>query len=509
MPKYIPVIGLEIHVELKTNSKMFCACKNDPSLGKEPNSNICPVCTAQPGTLPVANQKAIEFVQMAGLALNCDLRKDSKFDRKNYFYPDIPKGYQISQYDQPLCERGYVQLEITNNQETKTKLIGITRIHLEEDTGKLVHPVKSQGDHGASPKGASYTLVDFNRAGVPLMELVTEPDIENGKEARLFCQKLQQIFRYLEISEADMEKGHMRCEVNISLYKEGEERLSGTKVEVKNINSFKFVEKSIDFEIKRQTELLDNNEEIIQETRGWSEPKGETVSQRKKESAHDYRYFPEPDIPPLKFDEAYIENLKKRLPELPEAKAKRMVEEYNLSKENVEVIVSDKDLAEFFENVVSELKEKKEAGEISSEENKLVKLAANYIVSELQKHLVKNFETVKDIKIKAENYAELIGILADGRINSSAGQTVLEEMYRTGGDPSQIIESKNLAQVSDSGELEKIVLEIIEKNPKSVEDYKAGKQNALQFLMGQVMSATKGKANPKMVMDLLREKINN
>ena len=496
--KYIPVIGMEIHVELKTESKMFCSCKNDPSLGKEPNSNICPVCTAQPGTLPVANQKAIEFVQMAGLALNCDLRHDSKFDRKNYFYPDIPKGYQISQYDQPLCEHGYVQLSIDNNQDTNTKLIGITRIHLEEDTGKLVHP-----------KGANYTLVDFNRAGVPLMELVTEPDIENGKEARIFCQKLQQIFRYLEISEADMEKGHMRCEVNISLYKEGEERLSGTKVEVKNINSFKFVEKSIDYEIKRQTEMLDNGEEIIQETRGWSEPKGETVSQRKKESAHDYRYFPEPDIPPLKFDNSYIENLKKRLPELPDVKAKRLVEEYNLSKENVEVIISDKDLAGFFEDVVSELKEKKEAGEIISEEDKFIKLASNYIVSELQKHLVKNFETIKDIKITAENYAELIGILADGKINSSAGQTVLEEMYRTGGDPSQIIESKNLAQVSDSGELEKIVLEIIAKNPKSAEDYKAGKQNALQFLMGQVMSATKGKANPKMVMDLLREKLNN
>lgn len=488
MPKYTPVIGMEIHVELKTDSKMFCACKNDPSLGKEPNSNICPVCTAQPGTLPVANQKAIEFVQMAGLALNCDLRKISKFDRKNYFYPDIPKGYQISQYDQPLCEKGWVDID--------GKLVGITRIHLEEDTGKLTHP-----------KGTDYSLVDFNRAGVPLMELVTEPDIENGKEARLFCQKLQQIFRYLGIADADMEKGHMRCEVNISLYKEGEEKLSGTKVEVKNINSFKFVEKSIDYEIKRQTELLDNGEEIIQETRGWSEPKGETVTQRKKESAHDYRYFPEPDIPPLKFEEAYIENLKRKLPELPDAKMKRLVEEYGLSKENVEVIVSDKDLAEYFENVVSELKEKKESGEIESEENKLIKLASNYIVSELQKHLVKNFETSKDIKITAENYAELIGILADGKINSSAGQKVLEEMYQTGGDPSQIIESKNLAQVSDSGELEKIVLEIIDKNPKSVEDYKAGKQNALQFLMGQVMSATKGKANPKLTIDLLKKNL--
>ncbi len=488
MAKYTPVIGMEIHVELKTESKMFCACKNDLSLGKEPNSNICPVCTAQPGTLPVANQKAIEFVQMAGLALNCDLRKISKFDRKNYFYPDIPKGYQISQYDQPLCEKGWVDID--------GKLVGITRIHLEEDTGKLTHP-----------KGADYSLVDFNRAGVPLMELVTEPDIESGKEARLFCQKLQQIFRYLEISDADMERGQMRCEVNISLYKDGEERLSGTKVEVKNINSFKFVEKSIDFEIKRQKELLENGEKIVQETRGWSEPKGETVSQRKKESAHDYRYFPEPDIPPLQFDDVYVENLKKKLPELPEAKMKRFLEEYGISKENAEMIVGDKDLAEFFENVVSELKEKKESGEIASNESKFLKLAANYIVSELQKHLVKNFESVKEIKITPENYAELIGIVADGKINSSAAQAVLEEMYQTGGDPSQIIESKNLGQVSDTGELEKVIEEVLTKNPQSVEDYKAGKQNALQFLMGQTMKETKGKANPQMVIEILTNKL--
>ncbi len=487
--KYIPVIGMEVHVELKTESKMFCSCKNDPELGKEPNSNICPVCTAQPGTLPVANEKAIEFVQKAGIALNCDLRKDSKFDRKNYFYPDIPKGYQISQYDQPLCEKGWVDIG-------KERIIGITRIHLEEDTGKLTHP-----------KGAEHSLVDFNRAGVPLMELVTEPDIENGKEARLFCQRIQQIFRYLDISDAEMEKGQMRCEVNISLHKEGEERLSGTKVEVKNISSFKFVEKSIDFEIKRQAELLDNGEEIAQETRGWNDAKGETVSQRKKESAHDYRYFPEPDIPPLKFDDNHIENLRRRLPELPDAKMKRLLEEYGINKENAEVIISDKDLANYFENVVSELREKKTSGEIESDEKKFLKLASNYIVSELQKHLVKNFEKVKDIKITAENYAELIGIVADGKINSSATQQVLEEMYRNGGDPSQIIESKNLGQMSDDSELEKIVEEVLGKNSKSVEDYRSGKDNALQFLMGQVMAATKGKANPQMVIKMLKNRL--
>ena len=493
MNKYIPVIGMEIHVELKTKSKMFCGCKNELDLDKDPNSNICPVCTAQPGTLPVANLEAIQFVQKAGLALNCNLRGDSKFDRKNYFYPDIPKGYQISQYDQPLCENGYMQLATDNQQQKK---IGITRIHMEEDTGKLIHP-----------KGAEHSLVDFNRAGVPLMELVTEPDMENGKEARLFCQKLQQIFRYLEISDADMEKGHMRCEVNISLHKEGEEKLSGTKAEIKNLNSFRVVERAIDYEIERQTEILEKGEKILQETRGWDEARGVTVAQRKKESAHDYRYFPEPDIPPMKFVPEYVEDLRRHLPELPDAKAGRFVDEYKISLENVGVITSDKDLAEYFEQVVSELKEKKKSGEVSSDEEKLIKLAANYFVSELQKHLVKNFETIKNIKISPENYAELIGIVSDGKINSSATQIVLEEMYLTGGDPSQIIEEKNLAQMSDADELENIVLEIINKNQKSVEDYKSGKQNALQFLMGQVMSATKGKANPGMVIEMLKNKL--
>ncbi|HCU70694.1 MAG TPA: Asp-tRNA(Asn)/Glu-tRNA(Gln) amidotransferase subunit GatB [Candidatus Moranbacteria bacterium] len=488
MTKYIPVIGMEIHVELKTKSKMFCACKNGLGLESEPNVNICPVCTAQPGTLPVANLEAIRFVQKAGLALNCKIAEISKFDRKNYFYPDIPKGYQISQYDQPLCEHGHIAI---NGKE-----VGITRIHMEEDTGKSVHP-----------KGADYSLIDFNRAGVPLMELVTEPDIETGKEARLFCQKLQQIFRYLEISDADMEKGHMRCEVNISLHKEGEEKLSGTKTEIKNLNSFRVVERAVDFEIVRQTEILEKGEKVIQETRGWDEARGETVAQRKKESAHDYRYFPEPDIPPMKFDAGYVQELRKELPELPDVKSQRFVEEYGLSTENVSVITAERDLAGYFEEVVSELKEKKESGELKSEEEKSIKLAANYMVSELQKHLVKNNEAIKNIKITPENYAELIGHLADGKINSSAGQVVLEEMYATGGDPSQIIDEKNLAQMSDSSELEKIVEEVLAKNQKSVEDFKAGKQNALQFLMGQVMMMTKGKANPGLVIEMLKKKL--
>lgn len=490
MSKYIPVIGMEVHVELKTKSKMFCNSKNGRGLEKEPNIHICPVCTGQPGTLPVPNTKAIEFVQLAGLALNCELNLKSKFDRKNYFYPDLPKGYQISQYDQPLCGLGYM--------DVAGKRIGITRIHLEEDTGKLTHPT-----------GADYTLVDFNRAGVPLMELVTEPDIENGEEARIFCTKLQQICRYLEISDADMEKGNLRCEVNLSLHKEDEEKLSGTKVEVKNINSFRFVEKAVNYEIERQTQLLEKGEKVVQETRGWDSVKNATVSQRKKESAHDYRYFPEPDIPPLEFTKEYIAELKSKLPELPEAKKKRFIEEYGLSAADVEVLTAEKDLADYFEQVVSELREKIDSHEIEAPQEKVFKLAVNYIITELRKHLAENDHDIRDLKISAENYAELIGIVADGKINSSAAQTVLKEMYHTGGDPSQIIEQKNLLQTNDAGELESAVDAVLAQNAKSVDDYKSGKDNALKFLMGQVMKETKGKANPQAVEEILKRKLNS
>ncbi len=488
MPKYIPVIGMEIHVELKTDSKMFCSCKNALGHEKEPNIHICPVCTSQPGTLPVPNEQAIKFVQLAGLALNCELNLKSKFDRKNYFYPDLPKGYQISQYDQPLCGKGHLNIG--------GKEIGITRIHLEEDTGKLIHP-----------KGADHTLVDYNRAGVPLMEMVTEPDIENGEQARIFCTKFQQICRYLNISDADMEKGNMRCEVNLSLHKEGEDKLSGTKVEVKNINSFKFVEKAINYEIERQAELLEKGEKIVQETRGWDSIKNVTVSQRKKESAHDYRYFPEPDIPPMEFTQQYVEKLKMALPELPDDKEKRFASEYRLNEKDVQILTAQSDLAEYFEQVVCEIKEKINSHEVESPEDKVTKLAVNYIISELRKHLVENKHEIKDLKVTPENYAEFIGIVADGKINSSAAQTVLKEMYHTGGDPSQIIEEKNLGQMEDSSEIEAAVEKVIDNNEKSVQDYKSGKQNALQFLMGQVMKETGGKAHPMKVIEILKNKL--
>lgn len=494
MKQYKVTIGMEIHVELKTKSKMFCPCQNDLGLEKKPNSHICPVCTGQPGTLPVPNQEAIKFVQLAGQALNCALQPKSKFDRKNYFYPDIPKGYQISQYDQPLCLGGQITLQIG----PKEKIIGITRIHLEEDTGKLLHP-----------KGADYSLIDFNRSGVPLMELVTEPDLESGKEARIFCQKLQQIFRYLEISDADMEKGQMRCEVNLSLYPVGKDRLSGTKVELKNINSFKFVEKAIDYEIQRQKKLLEEGDKIIQETRGYDSAQGITVSQRSKESAHDYRYFPEPDIPPMEFSEDYLEKLRRNFPEMPEEKKKRLIVEYGISEDTVEVIISDKHLAAYFEEVVSEIKEKINCQEFVAEEKKCLKLASNYLVSELQKHLIKNNQSVKEIKITPENYAELVVIVASGKINSSAAQKVLETMYQTGGDPSQIIEEKGLLQLDDTEALKEIVERVLAQNEASIEDYKQGKTNALQFLIGQIMKESRGKANPQKVAEILKNKLTN
>ncbi len=477
--KYKPTIGMEIHVELKTDSKMFCACKNELRLDRVPNTNICPVCTGQPGALPVANEKAVEFVVRSGLALNCRIAKISKFDRKNYFYPDLPKGYQISQYDQPLCENGFL--------EVGGKRIGITRIHLEEDTGKLLHQ-----------KGTNFSLVDFNRSGVPLMELVTEPDIESAAEAKKFCEELQLILRYLEISDADMEKGQMRCEANISL--SNSRKNFGTKVEIKNLNSFKTVEKAIEYEIKRQTELLEEGKKVIQETRGWDEGKMMTFPQREKESAHDYRYFPEPDLPPVEFDENYIEAIKSRLPELPAQKIERFESEYKLPRYDAEVLSRDKDLAEFFENSVSE-----GCGH-QNEKGKIAKLAANYILTELKKYL-DDKTNISDLKLTPENFGELMSIVAQGKINSSAAQIVLAEMVKTGADPEHVVAEKNLGQIEDDLEIERIVEKVILKNPNPVNDYKKGKQNALQFLVGQIMKETKGKVNPETAMKILKNRI--
>lgn len=489
MATYGVTIGMEVHAELATKSKMFCACKNGLGLETEPNIHICPICTAQPGTLPVPNRAAIESVQRVGLALGCTLATESKFDRKNYFYPDLPKGYQISQYDQPFCGPGKIRIN--------GKDFGITRIHLEEDTGKSQHT-----------KGSDSTLVDFNRAGVPLMELVTEPDFERAEDAKAFCQKLQQILRYLDVSSADMEKGQMRCEVNLSLYPEGADRLSGTKVEVKNLNSFRVVERAILYEIERQSKILDAGEKVIQETRGWDENKGVTVAQRKKESAHDYRYFPEPDIPPFVFLAGELEVLQRTLPELPDQKIARFQAEYGIPSADAILLAEDKTVAEFYEETVSELLEKIQSKEVDLEPGKAAKLAANYILTEIRKHLAETGVTIRDIGFTAENYAELIGLIAIGAINSSAAQAVLTEMYKgVDSDPGHIVERLGLGQVNDSSVLENMVAKALSENEQSVADYKAGKENALKYLMGQVMKESQGSANPQMVQELLKQKL--
>lgn len=479
---YKPTIGLEIHAELKTNSKMFCSCKNDPD-EKRPNFNICPICTAQPGALPVANEDAVKKVIKTGLALNCKIASESKFDRKNYFYPDLPKGYQISQYDQPLCEKGYLEI--------RGRKIGITRIHLEEDTGSLMHP-----------ENADYSLVNLNRAGVPLMELVTEPDITSGKEAREFAQELQLILKYLGVSDADMEKGQMRVEVNISISKD---KKLGTKVEIKNLNSFKVVEKAVDFEIKRQEEVLEAGEKIVQETRGWHDKKEITFSQREKEEAHDYRYFPEPDLPPLHFDKEYINQIELSMLELPEKKRERFKKEYGLEDAAIEFFVSNKDLSEYYEKVVSEFEAWTPEEEVGEAHKKASRMVANYLITDIQGLLAGAPFTEKEFKITPENFAEFIKMIHLGEISSKSAKTVLLDMFETGNDPCVIVKEKNLKQVSDTGEIEKIVQEVISQNSKAVEDYKNGKENAIQFLSGQVMAKTRGTANPETVRELLKK----
>lgn len=486
---YTPVIGLEIHVRLKTKTKMFCDSLNDSS-EHHPNVNICPVCAGHPGTLPTINMQAVEYVLKVGFALGSQISEVSKFDRKNYFYPDLPKGYQISQYDKPFCLGGTLMVGDKN--------IKITRVHLEEDAGKLVHP-----------EGKDFSYVDLNRAGSPLMELVSEPDIRNAEEAKKFCEKLQVIFRYLDISNADMENGEMRCEANISLAKE--DGKFGTKVEVKNLNSFKAVERAIEYEIKRQGTVLDAGQEVMHETRGWDDAKQQTYPQRSKEEAHDYRYFPDPDLPILDVSKLFdLEKIKLSLPELPAEKKVRFINQYSLPEVDVDNLVKDKSLAAFFENVVSELEGwMEDSGKDVTEEgkNKAIKLAANYFLSDLISLMNESQSSIKEILITPENFAELIVLIYENKISSAAAKIVLKEMFSKGKDPSQIIDENNLSQVSDAGELEKIAEEVIRANPKPAEDFKSGKENALQFLVGQGMKAAKGRASPAVLQEILKRKL--
>lgn len=486
---YRPTIGLEMHVELNTRSKMFCSCAND-SNKRQANTNICPVCTAQPGSLPVINKEAVRKVIKTAQALNCQIQKNTHFERKNYFYPDLPKGYQISQYAAPVGKNGF--LEISDSKPTR-----IERIHLEEDTGKLIHSARKD-----------YSLVDFNRAGIPLMELVTTPTIHSAQEAREFVHQLQLILKYLGVSEANMEKGEMRCEVNVSL---GNVKFKlGTKVEIKNLNSLRAVEKGIEYEMERQKELLEKGEKVVQETRGWDEKKEITLVQRKKEEAFDYRYFPEPDLPPLNFKKEFLQQIKSEIPELPSGRRERFKKEYYLSDKETELYVFQKDLGEYFEKVISELsnwvKAKKLKEKITGNEfKKLVKLTSNYISTDLQGLLKGASVKGEDFLITPENFAEFISMIYLGEISSKIAKTLLKEMFVSGGDPSQIIEKKGLRQITDETELEKIVQEAIKNNPKPVEDYQKGKEEALQFLVGQIMAQTKGKANPEKINKILRK----
>ena len=479
MTNYSPTIGLEIHIELKTKTKMFCGCLNDAD-EKHPNINVCPICLAHPGVLPVINKKAVESVLKLGLALNSKIPEISKFDRKNYFYPDLPKGYQISQYDKPLVVGG------------KLNGVKITRIHLEEDTGRLTHSHRQK---------SSYSLVDFNRAGIPLMELVTEPDIKSGEEAVKFAKELQLILRYLEISDADMEKGQMRVEVNISISDKRQgtsDKELGTKVEIKNLNSFRAVEESIDYEIKRQPEILDKGEEIKQETRGWDDIKKRTVSQRLKEESHDYRYFPEPDLPPLDLTKFNLEELKVSIPELPAQKRARFIKEYGLLANQTEILIEDRGLAQYFEESASELRTKLPIPDYQ--------LLFNYFSSDTRGLMNEQKITVRELNITPENFADLIVLLSKGEISSRSAKDILKEMFLTGLDPRQIIRDKGLTKLSDNAIIEQIVGETIKENPKAVEDYKKGKENALQFLTGQAMAKSKGRGNPEIFRKLFKDK---
>ncbi len=514
MSKLIPIIGLEIHVELNTSSKMFCACRNNP-FAEAPNTNICPVCLAHPGTLPAPNREAIISTVKIARALGCSIATDSKFDRKHYFYPDLPKGYQISQYDQPVGQNGTITLTGLAKNHRPEATIGVTRVHLEEDTAKLTH--------GAD----NTTLVDFNRAGVPLVEIVSEPDVESAAEAKLYCQELQLIFKTLKVSGAEMEKGQMRCEANISLQAEGTWNreqgaivpLNGAKlnakVEVKNLNSFKAIEKAIEYEIKRQSELIEKGESWIPETRGWDENKGVTVHQRSKESAADYRYFPEPDIPP--FNPSKLAS-QASLPELPQTKRARFHEEFGFSHADSQILTATISWADFAEATMSELQEWVHSlpeskdltpALLTSKKQQLAKLAGGWMTSKLMGLMAERGIDITNLRIKPENFSELTALIFTNRVNSTNALKILIEMLDSGVDldPTHIMEDKGYGQVADEGKIGAVVDEVIKNYPKQVAEFKAGKEPIIKFLLGMAMKATEGSADPVMTEKLLREQL--
>ena len=471
---YEVVIGLEVHAELSTKTKIFCSCKTE--FGGEPNTHCCPVCMAMPGALPVLNEKVLEYAVKAGLAMNSSISRDSKNDRKNYFYPDLPKSYQISQFDKPLCEHGYVEIVKPDGEKKK---IGITRIHIEEDAGKLNHD-----DYGRG------SLVDLNRAGVPLIEIVSEPDMRSVAEADIYLKKIKSILEYIEVSDCKMQEGSLRADVNISVRKK-EQKEFGTRTEMKNMNSFKSISRALEYEIERQIDVIENGGIIEQETLRWDEVSGKTFSMRDKEDAQDYRYFPEPDLVPIRLSEEYIENIRKNLPELPETRKQRYLSEYKLTEKEANTLTASKYLSDFFEKGVK----------ISNNP----KAVCNWLLSDVARILnEKEFEP-EDIPFTPEDLAELIGLIDKGTISSKIAKDVLEEMFENPKSPSKIIEEKGWVQISDENAIKEIVLKIISENPQSVSDFKNGKDRALGFLVGQAMKETKGKANPQMLNTMFKE----
>ncbi len=473
--QFEPVIGLEIHAQLATESKIFSTASTE--FGQTPNSNTTPVCFGLPGVLPVLNKKVVEFAVKMGLATHCSIRLDSQFARKHYFYPDLPKGYQISQYDRPICENGWVDIEVNG----ETKRIGITRIHMEEDAGKLVHDESGE---------CSY--VDLNRAGMPLLEIVSEPDMRTPEEAKAYMEKIHSIVTYLEISDGDMEKGNLRCDANVSLRPKGQTEF-GTRTETKNLNSFRFVQQAIVYEITRQEdEILDGND-IVQETRLWDSDRKVTYSMRSKEDAHDYRYFPDPDLPVVNIEQAWVDELRANLPELPDAKKQRFIEQYGLRGEDAGILVTDRTVADYFEEVVSHQADARQAG--------------NWVIMELGRVTNETKKSIREIGISPLDLAELIGLISSNAISGKIAKTVFEEMLASGKKPMVIVEEKGLKQITDESAIESIVDEVLAKNPTQVEQYRAGKTKVMGFLVGQIMKASKGKANPKLVNQLLKQKL--
>lgn len=475
MSQYETVIGLEVHVELSTKSKIFCGCSTE--FGAPPNTHTCPVCLGHPGVLPVLNREAVNYAMKAAMALNCKIADRSKFDRKNYFYPDLPKAYQISQYDQPIGEKGWIEIEM----DGKTKRIGITRVHLEEDAGKLNHMANGDG-----------SLVDFNRVGVPLIEIVSEPDLRSPQEARAYLEKLKTIIQYTGVSDVKMEEGSLRCDANISLRPVGQKEF-GTKTELKNLNSFRNVERALTYEQERQRELLEEGEPVVQQTLRWLEDQGRTKIMRSKEEAHDYRYFPDPDLVVLQIDQAWKEEIRSSLPELPDQRKLRYKEEYGLSDYDANILISSKAISDFFDQTVAEKVDPK--------------AAANWIISELLGYLNQEGIEIEETQITPKSLAGMLKLLAKGTISSKIAKKVFKEILLSGKDPEQIVKEKGWIQITDENQLRVEVKKVIEENPKSVQDFKNGKDRALGFLVGQVMKATRGKANPQLVNQLLREEI--